>query len=78
MTTIDIDKAKQQFDELVERAGEGEIVVIERPGKPPVQLVLAGATQKRSRLGFLEGQIEVPEDYSDKEDPEILRLFGIE
>jgi prevent-host-death family protein len=79
MTTIDIEQAKARFTDLVERVSNGEDVVIEKEGKAVARLVaVAPEPRPKRRLGGLEGKIEVPPDYSDKEDPEILAMFGIE
>ena len=79
MTTIDIEQAKERLADLVERVSNGEDVVIEKEGKAVAKLVaLEPGPRPKRQLGGLEGKIDVPRDYSDKEDPEILAMFGIE
>lgn len=45
-TTVSVAEAKERFDELVERAGKGDRVIIRRRGKP--SLVLARQTALES------------------------------
>lgn len=80
MTIVQIEDAAPKLEELIERASNGEDVVIEKEGKAVAKLVAVppAETKRRRRFGGLEGRIEVPPDYSDKEDPEILEMFGIE
>jgi len=64
MKTVDIDEAKAQLSQLVARAAKGESFVIAKGGKPLVKVTAVDTPAKPRRLGFLEGQILVPEDFN--------------
>jgi len=76
MVTVNIHEAKTQLSKLVDRAVNGEPFVIAKAGKPLVK-VEALATQKSpQRLGFLAGEIAVPEDFDRMGEGEIAARFG--
>lgn len=78
MTIVNIHEAKTQLSRLIERALAGESLVIARAGKPLVKLVrleAPDAAQVR-RLGFMQGEIRVPEDFDRMGSQEIEALFG--
>jgi prevent-host-death family protein len=61
---INIHTAKSQLSKLIERALDGEAVIIAKSGKPLVKLVALSADEKRMpRIGFMRGEIEVPDDF---------------
>lgn len=78
MKTINIHEAKTQLSKLVEEASRGEPFIIAKAGKPLVKVmalsVPSGAQVRR--LGFLEGQISVPDDFDQMGSQEIERIFG--
>jgi prevent-host-death family protein len=77
MKTVNIHSAKTHLSRLVEQAAAGEPFIIAKAGKPLVKVVALEApsgTQMR-RLGFLEGSIEVPEDFDTMGNAEIEELF---
>ena len=80
MTTVNIHAAKTHLSQLVEKAAEGEAVVIAKAGKPMVKLVTvdAPAAAQRKRIGFMAGQIVVPdaETFDRMAEGEIAALFG--
>ena len=65
MRTIDIHEAKTHLSRLVEAAARGEPFVIAKAGKPLVKVVpLESAdTTAGRRIGFLDGDIAVPDDF---------------
>lgn len=77
MKTIDIHAAKMQLERLVEQAAEGEPFVIAKAGKPMVKvtaltsLVRTGA----KRLGFMAGEVSVPDDFDRVGQREVDRIF---
>jgi prevent-host-death family protein len=76
--TINIHEAKTHLSRLVDEAAKGEPFIIAKAGKPVVK-VMALETPSGSqirRLGFLAGQITVPEDFDRMGSAEIERLFG--
>lgn len=78
MQTIDIHEAKTHLSRLVDRAAKGESFVIAKAGKPLVKVVPLNAPEagQVKRLGFLVGQITVPEDFDEMGKQEIEQLFG--
>ena len=78
MRTVNIHQAKTHLSRLVERAAKGESFVIAKAGKPLVKVTPldAPAPAEARRLGFMAGQIAVPDDFDRMGSKEIARLFG--
>ena len=76
MRTVNIHQAKTHLSRLVERAARGESFVIAKAGKPLVKVTPLDAPAKARRLGFMAGQIAVPDDFDRLGGKEIARLFG--
>ncbi len=74
--TVNIHEAKTHFSRLIERAEKGETLIISRAGKPVARLVpLDNARKLKRRLGGLEGQIKVPDDFDRMFEDEIAEMF---
>ena len=80
METINIHEAKTHLSRLVEQAARGEPFIIAKAGKPLVKVVPldAPAASAVKRVGFLAGQITVPDDFDRMHEAEIADLFGNE
>lgn len=78
MNTVNIHEAKTQLSKLVDRAAKGETFVIAKAGKPLVKVVALDAPKAPQRLGFLKGEISVPEDFDRMGQDEIATLFGVD
>lgn len=78
MVTVNIHEAKTQLSRLVDRAAKGEPFVIAKAGKPLVKVSALDAPAIPKRLGFLAGEIEVPDDFDRMGEGEIAALFGVE
>jgi len=80
MQTVNIHEAKTHLSRLVDQAANGEPFVIAKAGKPLVKVVALNAPEagQVKRLGFLKGQIEVPDDFNSMGSNEIEQLFGDE
>ena len=76
MVTVNIREAKTQLSKLVDRAVKGETFVIAKAGKPLVKVVALDAAKAPRRLGFLEGEFTVPDDFNRMGQAEIAVLFG--
>ncbi len=78
MRTVNIHEAKTHLSRLVDQAVKGEPFVIAKAGKPLVKVIALDAPQpgQVKRLGFMTGQITVPEDFDQMGNPDIERLFG--
>lgn len=78
MKTVNIHEAKTHLSKLVEEASKGEPFIIAKAGKPVVKVTALSAptgAQVR-RLGFMAGQISVPEDFDRMGSEEIERIFS--
>jgi antitoxin (DNA-binding transcriptional repressor) of toxin-antitoxin stability system len=79
MRTVNIHEAKTQLSRLIDQAVKGDSFIIAKAGKPLVKvsrLDVPSAGQIR-RLGFMEGQIAVPDDFDSMGSKEIELLFGL-
>ncbi len=79
MRTVNMHEAKTHLSRLVERAAKGEGFIIARAGKPLVKVVPldSGDAPVPRRLGFLVGEIAVPDDFDRMGQNEIERQFGV-
>jgi len=77
MRTVNIHEAKTHLSRLVDRAAQGEEFIIAKAGKPLVKVVpLDPAAKQGARLGFLAGEIAIPDDFNTMGQEQIERLFG--
>jgi len=77
MRTVNIHEAKTQLSKLVEQAVQGEAFVIAKAGTPLVRVVSLDSPDAPRRLGFLAGEIVVPDGFDRMGDAEIAALFGV-
>ena len=77
MPTVNIHEAKTHLSRLVARAAKGEAFIIAKAGKPLVKVTALDTPEVRKvkRLGFMEGQITVPDDFDRMGEAEIERMF---
>ena len=78
MQIVNIHDAKTHLSRLIEQAAKGEPFIIAKAGKPLVKVTaidppLGGGER---RLGFMSGQVAVPDDFDRMGEAEIERLFG--
>lgn len=80
MRTVNIHEAKTHLSRLIDRASKGEPFVIAKSGKPLVKVVAidAPASGESSRMGFMKGQITVPDNFDRMGEKEIEQLFGVD
>ncbi|MYM23198.1 type II toxin-antitoxin system prevent-host-death family antitoxin [Duganella sp. FT135W] len=78
MKTINIHDAKTHLSRLVEQAAKGESFIIAKAGKPLVKVTALDVPigNQTRRLGFLAGQISVPDDFDQMGSDEIERMFN--
>jgi prevent-host-death family protein len=76
MQTVNIHEAKTQLSKLVDQAVKGKPFVIAKAGKPLVKVTALDAPSAPRRIGFLEGEIEVPDDFDRMCGDAIAALFG--
>ena len=79
MRTVDMDEARTLLPGLVEEALKGEPFIIAEEGKPRVEVTVKAmeeeTSQPKSRIGFLDGQFEIPEDFDTMFREEIIAMF---
>ena len=78
MDTINIHEVKTHLSRLLERVTKGESFIIAKAGRPvakvvPLDTPVAGA---RKPIGFMEGEILVPDDFNEMGAEAIEQLFG--
>lgn len=83
MDTLNIHAAKTHFSGLVERAENGESIVIARAGKPVAMIVPLDQPPPRDRveaakrrIGFMKGEFSVPDDFNEMGREEIEAMFN--
>jgi prevent-host-death family protein len=79
MRTVGIHEARRHLPRLVEQASKGESFIIAKAGKPMAKIVPLEACHlpPPRRLGFLAGEITVPDDFDRMDLDEITRRFGV-
>jgi prevent-host-death family protein len=75
MRTVNIHEAKTHLSRLIEDAANGESFVIAKSGKPMVKVTAIHPPTPKSRIGFLDGQFTIPDDFDTLHREEIIRLF---
>jgi prevent-host-death family protein len=73
--TVTVTEAKTQLSRLIERATEGEEIVIRRGPRPVAKLIRYEEPPVRRQMGDLKGQIWMSDDFNEP-DEELERLFG--
>lgn len=65
MLAVNIHEAKTHLSKLVEDAAHGKPFVIAKAGKPMVKVIpfLADEEKLTGRIGFMAGEISVPDDF---------------
>jgi prevent-host-death family protein len=73
---VTVTEAKTQLSSLIDRAGDGEEIVIRRGARPVAKLIRYDDPEKKRRVpGDLKGKIWISDDFDDP-DEELERLFG--
>ena len=75
VATVSIYEAKTRLSHLVDRAMQGDQVVITRHGRPVARLVPASRAWRPRRLGTLRGKIRVAADFDAPLPDDLLALF---
>lgn len=78
MDTINIHQAKTHLSRLVDEAAKGKPFIIAKAGKPLVKVTAIQDAEAvaQERFGFLEGLIDVPDDFDDLGREEIEQMFS--
>lgn len=77
METFNIHDAKTHLSRLIERAAQGEPFIIAKAGRPMVRVIAIDAPLPADarRIGFLAGEIRVPDDFDQMGEKEIRQHF---
>lgn len=77
MRTINIHEAKTHLSRLVEEAAKGNEFIIAKSGRPMVKVTPLPdkSAEEMERVGFLAGEISVPEDFDTMGADVIAQLF---
>jgi prevent-host-death family protein len=77
MDTFDIREAETQLAQLIDKAAKGEPFIIAKAGKPLVQVTAIedAPTRAVQRIGFMEGEFTVPDDFDTMFQEEIEAMF---
>ena len=78
MKKVNMHQAKTQLSKLVDEASRGEPFIIAKAGRPVAKVMALRAPTGRQvrRLGFMAGEIAVPDDFDRMNSQEIERLFN--
>lgn len=78
MDVVNIHQAKTHLSRLVEKAARGESFIIAKAGKAMVKVVpIEQAVREHQPIGFMAGQISVPDDFDTMGQAEIDEMFGL-
>jgi prevent-host-death family protein len=77
MNTVNIHQAKTQLSKLVDQAAKGKPFIIAKAGKPLVKVVPLDTPvgKQVKRLGFLAGQLLIPDDFDTMGSTAIEQMF---
>ena len=77
METVNIHQAKTHLSRLIDRAAKGESFIIAKAGKPLVKVtaIEEAPVDTSRRLGFMRGQIKIPDDFDTMGQEEIEAMF---
>ena len=64
METVNVHDAKTHLSRLLDRAQEGEEIMIAKAGRPVARLGPLVRGGPKRRLGLLDGQCRVPDDFN--------------
>jgi prevent-host-death family protein len=67
MHEVSITEVKNSLSALLERAAEGEDIVITRRGEPVAMLTRAPARSEKPKLDTLAGKLTLPEGWDEPE-----------
>lgn len=77
MQTVNIHEAKTHLSRLVEEASQGKSFIIAKAGKPLVKVSPLSKEEQKGvqKLGFMAGEILIPDDFDSMGEKEIIKLF---
>ena len=78
MQTVNIHEAKTHLSRLIDSARQGEPFIIAKAGKPLVKVSALAPDNglPASRLGFMKGMMQVPDDFDRMGGDTIAQMFA--
>lgn len=73
---LNLTEAKAKFSEVVERASQGEEIIVTRMGHPVARITRYEAAAADRRLGLFAGRIHLAEDF-DEWPEDMARQLGV-
>ena len=75
-TQVNIHEAKTNLSRLIQRAINGEEIIIAKAGKPVIRMVPVSVDVEKKRIpGTANGQVEIAPDFDDPLPPDLMRHF---
>ena len=68
-------QAKTSLSQLVDRAADGEEIIIAKSGKPMARLVPFRSSSEKRQPGGWEGKVFMSEDFDEPLPPNLLEAF---
>jgi len=80
MEIVNIHEAKTRLSKLLQQVSRGEPFIIAKAGRPIAKVVAVETPEpdQARRLGFLSGEVEVPDDFDRMGEAKIAEIFGID
>lgn len=80
METVNIHEAKTRLSKLLQQVSRGGPFIIAKAGRPIAKVVAVDSPEpgQARRLGFLRGEIEVPDDFDRMGEAAITEAFGVD
>ena len=75
MQSVNMHEAKTHLSRLVERAAQGEVIIIAKSGKPVAKLVAYDHDPAPRVPGSLKGLLQIADDFDAPLPPEVLDRF---
>jgi prevent-host-death family protein len=74
MKQVNVHEAKTHLSRLIEEVEAGEEVIVAKAGKPVARLSPIGQRRPR-KLGLLDGQLRIPDDFNAPLPDAVLAAF---
>jgi prevent-host-death family protein len=74
MKQVNVHEAKTHLSRLIEEVEAGEEVIVAKAGKPVARLSPIGQRRRR-KLGLLDGQLRIPDDFNAPLPDAVLAAF---
>jgi len=75
MQQYNIHAAKTHLSVLVDKAAAGDSFIIAKAGKSMVKVIPISSQKTDQRIGFLKGQIKIPDDFDKMGQAQIINEF---